>query len=86
MRFPELRRRAEALGAGRTVQTLLGCAWGHTIQTPDDTEPCPEQATRIMVIHAPEGESPTTMEFRFCPRHFERAEAETTKHGGQVQW
>lgn len=56
------------------VQQLLGCAWGRRVATPDDNEPCPDPAHRIVVVH----DGPTEHELKLCPRHFSRVLDETT--------
>lgn len=78
MTFP-LRDRGEAIspGVGAVVQALLGCAWGRQVSAPDDLEPCPNQATQIVVLHDGEGgERP----FKLCAAHTGRVLAETDPH------
>lgn len=56
------------------VQQLLGCAWGRRVVTPDDNEPCPDRASRIVVVH----DGPTAHELKLCPSHVSRVLDETT--------
>jgi hypothetical protein len=58
------------------MRQLIGCSWGHGIATPDDATPCTEKAVQIVVLHIGEEER----EFRFCAKHLERINSETTPH------
>ncbi len=56
------------------IQSLLGCEWGRTVHTPDDTTPCLRQAVQIVVVH--EGDS--SVDLRLCASHVRRLGQETT--------
>jgi len=56
------------------LRALFGCEWGHTVATPDDTEPCQGRAERIVVLHDGDEEAA----FKLCPRHIERISQEAT--------
>lgn len=58
------------------VEELIGCAWGRKITTPDDTEPCPNQAHTVVVVHDGDFEAA----LKLCQAHNERILAETTPH------
>lgn len=59
-----------------TIQRLLGCGWGRVVLTPEDSDPCPERAARILVLHCEGNE----IEARLCARHVDAAMAITTPH------
>jgi hypothetical protein len=52
-------------GIGALVQQLLGCAWGRSLWSPDDTEPCQKQAVKIIVLHHNGEEA----DARLCDHH-----------------
>lgn len=58
------------------VQELIGCAWGRRLGTPDDTEPCNEQAVQIVVLHDGGDEKAV----KLCPKHRDRILQETDPH------
>jgi hypothetical protein len=58
------------------VQELIGCAWGRKLASPDDAEPCDEQAVRIIVLHH-DGEE---LEVRLCGRHADAVVELTDPH------
>jgi hypothetical protein len=60
------------------VNALIGCAWGHTVETPDDPLPCRNQAVAIVVVHLVHEQR----ELKLCEKHRERLMAETTPHEG----
>lgn len=62
------------------IQHLLGCAWGRSLSTPDDTEPCPDKADRIVILHKGTEEH----EVRLCLRHVERVKQESVPHEGST--
>lgn len=62
------RARAMSPVIGELVEALLGCSWGRTIGTADDFDPCPEQAVRIVVLHAGDKQR----EVRMCAAHVAR--------------
>lgn len=66
--------------AGVLGQWLLGCYWGtgRAIHAPDDPDPCPEQATQMMVLHIGEQE----LFLKLCPKHLARVQAESTPRTG----
>jgi hypothetical protein len=60
--------------AGGPVQALLGCAWGRTVSTPDDTERCPRRAVQIVVLH----NGDASLDLKLCNQHVTRLSRETT--------
>lgn len=60
---------------GGPVQSLLGCAWGRTVSTPDDAAMCPFQAAQIVVVH----NGDVSVDLKLCRRHVERLSRETTQ-------
>lgn len=67
-------------GASGLLDGLLGCAWGKRVAVEGDTEPCPEQARKIMILHAPPGLAPDASEFRFCDAHHAKMMELTSSH------
>lgn len=65
------------------LQEMLGCDWGRAVWTPDDTEPCPEMATRRVEFHNPHNVPgcPDGKVVKLCTWHGTRVcEEETTPH------
>lgn len=62
---------------GEMVQELLGCTWGRAIRTPDDEQPCPDQAVQIIIVHNGADE----IALKLCSRHRDRVLTETTPRG-----
>jgi hypothetical protein len=56
------------------LHTLLGCSWGHVVSTPDDLEPCDQDAVQIVIVH----DGPWSKDLRLCQRHVDRLALETT--------
>jgi hypothetical protein len=69
---------AGASGALAIAQGLIGCSWGRGVAMADDMAPCPEQATRITVLH----DGPRGYEVRLCPHHHLVMLSETDPHKG----
>lgn len=71
---------AGRLGTRGMVQELLNCCWGRTLKAPDDSDPCPEQASNLVCLHNPEAGGIEIGEYKLCRRHFARVLEETTPH------
>ena len=61
-------------------QALLGCEWGRTVWTPDDPEPCNEQAVQMVQFHDPHGVAPEAENrvVKLCAWHRTRVAEELT--------
>lgn len=65
------------------LRTMLGCDWGTHVWTPDDPEPCPEQAVKRVRLYNPHGlpdMPPDGHELKFCAVHHRRVQEETDPH------
>jgi hypothetical protein len=56
------------------IRVLLGCEWGRTVWTPDDTAECNERAEGYVVVH----DGPKEAALKLCPKHRDRILQETT--------
>lgn len=69
------------------LEQLLGCDWGRVLWTPDDTEPCPERATRRICLHNPHRvpNQPDGLEVKLCTWHATRVCEEETESSKAVE-
>jgi hypothetical protein len=58
------------------MHDLLGCQWGRGIATEDDTEPCFNEAVRMVALH----DGAETAIWKLCQRHLQRLSEETVPH------